>query len=426
MVEFVGSKDDILSRALSDLVKSTNIRQTIAGSKARSAYETFSKELESVARLNNLNHEKSMIPTSYGKSLDDWGKSFGMTRRSASTAEVLAEDRVIKFFVRTGDTFGSINGGSSFTIPEGTSLVAPAEIAEEAVALFSGIDDADSVHDRSIHYVTTEAVSCESDKKEAYASVKALTPGISGNLAAPYMLTSHDFRAYNDHIGQTLLVANVKPILNGHEAEGDASYRYRISKKITDAAAANNTSIIQAALSVAGVADVIIVPWQDGVGTFNVFIKSISSNISDRLVEDVQTAINKKLGNGNVGYAKPPYFVGIEINTNLVYTEDVTDNDKEAVRSAAAVAAVSYLNSLDMGEPLLLNVLSERVRSVDSRIAAVGRNEVTRFDNIHVYFPAKLATNGRRRERLITASLEVPMHSRIIAETSVDDPVRMT
>ena len=66
----------------------------------------------------------------------------------------------------------------------------------------------------------------------------------------------------------------------------------------------------------------------------------------------------------------------------------------------------------------------QELKGIDSRISSVGFNKTTFFDGVFVWYPAILADGGRRRERLITASVGVPLHARIMAEPSLSDPVR--
>jgi len=44
--------------------------------------------------------------------------------------------------------------------------------------------------------------------------------------------------------------------------------------------------------------------------------------------------------------------------------------------------------------------------------------------SVFVYYPAKLADGGRRREKLITSTLVSPVHGRIIIEPNISDALR--
>jgi uncharacterized phage protein gp47/JayE len=426
MPNYVDSFGDVVTRGIGSLARQTNIRQAVAGSKARSLIEVFGKEIDNLSVLQDKNLAKAFLPTASGQFLEHLGATVGLTKYQARNAEVLAEDRVFRFYVRGGGTFGSINNNVGFTIPAGTRMTAPASVVSEASGIYIGIDDPDSIFDRSVHYTVTSDVSVASADQEVFVSAKAATPGSNGNLAAPKMVRTHSFTSYNDYLAQSLLVENVKPILNGINAETDISFRYRISQAITAAERANFTAIANAARSVPGVSDVLIVPMEDGAGRFNVYIKAISSIVSDKTVASVQNAIDSVCAVGTVGYARKPYEIGVEISTTITFRSNYSDELKSEIRTSVTSEIIRYLNSMPLGKSLSLSDLSKTLKSRDSRIATVGFNKTTLFDSVFAWYPAKLATNGRSRERLILETLAVPPHARIIAETSISDPVRVS
>ncbi len=86
---------------------------------------------------------------------------------------------------------------------------------------------------------------------------------------------------------------------------------------------------------------------------------------------------------------------------------------------------MEYLNSRSLGSTLILAELVNEVKHMDSRIATVGFNKHTFFDGVFVWYPARLADGGRRRERLIVESLSIPLHARIVTENSISDPIRI-
>jgi uncharacterized phage protein gp47/JayE len=425
MPNYTGSFGEVVTRGIKTLTQQTNIRQMVAGAKARALIEAHAREVDNISVLQDTNLKKAFLPTTFGQFLDHFGTTVGISRYPQRNAEALAEDRVFRFYVRGGGTFGSINNGSGFTIPAGTRLTSPASVAYETSSLYVGQDEPDNVYDRSIHFIMSEDAFLESSATEAWVSAAAGTPGAEGNLAAPKMIKTHDFLDYDDYLGKSLLIENTKPVLNGFDEESQSSYRYRISQEITAAEKANHIAIANAAMSVPGVADVIVIPWEDGAGRFNVYVKSISSFISNQTIEDVQTAISRVHAVGTIGYARRPYDIGVEIDSTLTFTSDYSNEVKAEIRGRVEVTIVQYLNAMDLGQPLVLSELVSELKNSESRIASVGFNKTTFFDGVFIWYPAKLAEGGRRRERLITESLSIPIHGRIIAENSVSDPVRI-
>jgi uncharacterized phage protein gp47/JayE len=425
MPNYTGSFGEVVTRGIKSITAQTNIRQMAAGSKARSLIETHAKEIDNLSVLQNTNLKKAFLPTTFGQFLDHFGAMVGLSRYPQRTAEVLAQDRVFRFYVRGGGTFGSINNGSGFTISAGTRMTSPAAVVYEATSLYGYQEEPDTVYDRSIHYTITEDTPVASDDTEVFVPSKALTPGAGGNLAAPKMIKGHNFTNYDDYLGKSLLCENVKPVLNGVDAESAASYRYRISQALTASEKANYIAIYNAALSVPGVSDAIIIPWEDGAGRFNVYIKSTSSVVSDRTINDVQTAIDSVNAVGTIGFARKPYEIGVEIDSTITFRSDFKDDVKDEIKTGMEITAVRYLNSLAIGQPLILSDLVSQLKQSDNRIATVGFNEKTFFDAVFVWYPAKLAEAGRRRERLVADTLGIPVHARVIAESTIADPVRM-
>jgi uncharacterized phage protein gp47/JayE len=425
MPNYTGNYGDIVTRGLKTLTSQTNIRQMAAGSKARSIIETHAKEMSNLSNLQDSNLKKTFLPTTYGQFLDHYGATVGLAKYPQRNSEATAADRVFRFFVRGGGTFGSINNSTGFTIPSGTRLTSPASVSVESSSLYVSVEDPNTIYDRSIHFVTTENVSVASVDTEIFVSAQSLTPGASGNLASPKMIKSHDFVNYDDYLGKSLLVENVKPVLNGMDEESPASFRYRISKEITAAEKANHIAITNAAISVPGVVDVVILPWEDGAGRFNVYIKSVSPAVSDRMIEDVQLAIDNVQAVGVIGYSRKPYEIGVEIDTTISFKSKYENETKQEIRNTVKVACSAFLNSMDLGQPLILQEFISELKQVDDRIASIGFNSITGFDAIFAWYPAKLADSGKRRERLIVESLILPPHARIITEDSISDPIRV-
>jgi uncharacterized phage protein gp47/JayE len=423
VANFLGTKGTIVRRGLDTLAHTTNIRQAASGGKARALLEIVGQEVENISILREDDLRKPFLRTSSGIYTDHFGNLTGVSRYLRRNAEVFLEDQAIRFSTRYGDTFGSINGGNDFTIPDGTRLQVPEEIVIEHLSDFYGSGDGTGPRAQGISYVLTGPVVCESDATYVYASARALTPGSNGNIAAPGMLVRHDFTGYLRSPSNLLVVSNTKPILNGLDEESQESYKYRISTAITDMERGNYSAILTAARSVPGVADASIIPHEGGAGQFTVYIKSISSFVSDKTIRDVRRQIEAVMSLGDVVQVKKPFEIGLEIASVLIYRDSYSDAVKAIIRRNLEIVAMSYINNGGLGQPVSLEDLANTLRSADNRILDVGSNEVTRFDSVFVYYPAKLAENLRRRERIITEVVFARPHSRILVENSIETPI---
>jgi uncharacterized phage protein gp47/JayE len=150
--------------------------------------------------------------------------------------------------------------------------------------------------------------------------------------------------------------------------ESDENYKYRISKQVTAAAAANKTAIRLAVLAVDGVKDVHMVPWVLGTGSFAVYIIGENPNVSDEVLEKAQAAIDEVQAYGNKGIAVRPKEVPIELKIRLTFKGDVSEDRKRSLALEARREVRKYLQNLSIGDEIIINEIVKRVMSVSSDI----------------------------------------------------------
>lgn len=424
MVDFLATAKDIFVRMISGLTSKTTINQMSEGGKARAILETVAVEVKNIANISQDRFQQVFITTATGASLKEKAAEYGLQLAGETNASVLDSDRVIKFYSRLGGNFGSINNGSGFTIPSGTILTASPSVSRIDVLDTTSSQDPNQMLSTAIHYSTSEDVYCDPSATEAWVTAEARTPGASGNLPSPNMLTQHSFVDYSGYLSQNLMVTNTGPILNGSEPETEGSLRFRTAKATTSSEAANESCIRNAGLKVPGVAELYVYPYQDGAGSFTVYLKSISSFLSDRSLADAEYSIKQKMAAGIHCAVKEPYIIGIELNSTITYDQVYSEAIKTQIRANLASAATTYINSLNLGATLDLKNLASELRSLEPRVRSLGSNNVTVFDNVYLYFPARFAPNQRRREKMTTVFLAVPLHARVIVERSISSAIR--
>lgn len=417
-----GRTSSALLRMIKALTDRTSINQMVVGSKSRYLLEIFDNELRIISNFVTELPRKVILPTSTGKILEQIGTPIIGSPFPSRQAEVSASDRIIQFSTRTGVTFGELNSGNSFTIPSGTQLWAPSDLSVSSS--IAGIDEADNVQNRTINWSLTSSVFCPADSTGAFASAKALSPGRLGNLPLPGLLVGHGFTGYRDYLSNSLTVTNLKPIISGANEESETGYKYRISKAWTTSEAANDSAVSLAVTALPGVSNAIINRWVDGPGRFDVFLDSISPIVSDSLLDEAQTGINRVQAVGCMGYSRRPFEIGLELESLLRFYGTPTDEEKNQARVNALVAVSRYVTSLGIGSSLFLANLASVAKSSDSLIRFVGSDSSTYFDSVYVYYPARLESTGRRREKLLSGSLTASPTSRIIIETSLANPIR--
>ncbi|PIZ56340.1 hypothetical protein COY23_03225, partial [bacterium (Candidatus Torokbacteria) CG_4_10_14_0_2_um_filter_35_8] len=142
------------------------------------------------------------------------------------------------------------------------------------------------------------------------------------------------------------------------------------------------------------------------------------------LLDEAQTGINRVQAVGCMGYSRRPFEIGLELESLLRFYGTPTDEEKNQARVNALVAVSRYVTSLGIGSSLFLANLASVAKSSDSLIRFVGSDSSTYFDSVYVYYPARLESTGRRREKLLSGSLIASPTSRIIIETSLANPIR--
>jgi uncharacterized phage protein gp47/JayE len=301
-------------------------------------------------------------------------------------------------------TFGAINGGSDITITKGTRLWTSPSTA--------GADD-------STYYYVTGDVILPSAASQQSIPVSATQQGNISNVGQD-TLTNHDFENYSDFENGTLLVRNRASITSGRGLESDEDFRYRISKQVTASEMGNETAIRLAALSVPGVADVSMVPYVRGLGTFAVYIKSLEARVSDELVDAVQDTVDTVQSFGNRGYALKPKEIGIEMILSLTYRESITARDRASINRDVVGTMYDYINNLDIAEDFIVNEVVQRVMQVDDRIKNVGVANKP-IDDLKMWKTSRTADN--RVRYTLNGDYTAAFDEKVLVEYSLTTPI---
>ncbi len=393
------SFNEILEDALQLLQENTNITRLTPGGKARSILDAVSQVLSEVYQEFDLNLARAFISGATGQYLDYFGILLGEPRLLSEVPKVDDQTQNVKFYVSTG-TFGDINSNSDIVIPRGTILS-------------SNSDGTGST------YKISSSITLPKNSSYLFVSVEGTSPGSDYNVGAE-TLEHHDFTDYSDYANRTLLVTNLYPIANGKDVESDTNYRYRLSKKVTDAEAANETSIRLTALTTPGVADVIIKPRYRGIGTFGVIVKSITPVASDNLIDNVELNIQKVQGLGSVAFIRKQKEIGFAMKTRVWYKKRLTPDELDDIEAAMISSVISYVNNLDLGEPIYTDRMMSSLFSASDNISTFG-STTKLIDEAWVYISTKLEDN--RISNKLIGDYVPEEDERIIIEPTLTTPV---
>lgn len=401
MALFARSYNDILQDSLLDLVQNTRITKLSNGAKARAITETMSRQLSTAYKIFDLNLARAFLSGASGRYLDLIGEVLGVSRAGLETARADSQSRTIRFYVDVG-TFGDINDAASFTIPRGTTIAADDQFSTKV-------------------YKTVLPVVASASSSEVFVAAEAIIPGPNSNVGAN-ILNFHDFIDYEDVDNDSLKVTNLAGIFTGAEVENDTNYRFRIANQVLSAEAANETAIRLAALLVPGVADVQIVKFAYGLGSYRLLIKSTTPSVPDSLIDAVQVSINSATALGNLGVADRPDETGMSFVITLRYKRKLPTDERDSIEDGVRAAIRDYVNNLDIAEDFILNEGVERVLGVSPDILDMGL-PTKPFDNVFVYKETLLRDNKIRNELL--GNYSPADAERLIIEPSVADPIRI-
>lgn len=390
---FAQKSESILGDILSSIVDDTVISKASIGSKTRAIAEATANKMGQMYKKFDLNIAQSFLSAAEGKYLEFIGDMMGAQRLGQQTANVTSAERLVRFYVDTG-TFGDINGGSSITITSGT-IISTGEASS------------------GIKYTVPYNVILSSSSSETYIAVRAIKSGAGSNVGAR-QLKYHNFTNYFDSANDTLNVINDAEIIKGEDGETDTNYRFRISQQTTAAESANQTAIRLAILTTPGVADVVILRWFRGIGTFDALIKSVTPVLPTGLISAVEESVSKQTALGCVYRVRGPVEIGFSMTGTLKLREKLSAQEESNIINAVTSNVSDYVNGLDIDEDLIVNELVERVMSTSDKIKNVGSANKP-FDSMYLYKPTRLEDNKIRNT--LIGDYNPQEDERVIVET---------
>jgi uncharacterized phage protein gp47/JayE len=398
-VLFEKSYDELIAEALTELKTNTRINRDSPGSKARALLEVISRKINESYRTFDLNLARPFVSGATGRFLDFIGEMLGLRRLGVVAAGASVDAKSARFFVESG-TFGSINNSSNITIPANTIL-------------------STQENGTGISYRVTTATTLLAASSSTYVPIEAVVPGASSNVGGG-ALVFHSFTGYTDVSNNTLKTTNDQGVFTGRDIESDTNFRFRITKSITGAEAANRSAILLAALSVPGVAEIVFVPYARGIGTYDVIIKSVTPLVTDSLIAAVQASVEAVSAQGIIPKARKPVETGITFSVAVRYVSALSLSDRSTIEQRIRNALTSYINGLDISEEFVINEAVQRVLEVDERIKDIGEPGKP-FAEISIYKTTKLQDN--KVKSTLLKNYVPTSDERLIIEPSVLTPI---
>ena len=390
-----------MRESIDDVSTGTNLSNLNPGSKTRALLEAINARIRNAYGDFDLSFARAFLSGATGKYLDFIGELLNVNRLGAAGAIIPSAAQNVKFYVVSG-TFGDINSGTDIVVPAGTIIKNRAT------------GDA-------VRYKTSVPVTLLSTASETFVAVESLVVGQLANVGLG-SIKFHEFENYSDTLNSTLKVLNIASITAGREIEDDINYRFRIANGVLSGEKGNATAVRIAALSTPGVANAMVTPYAQGIGTYDVLLQSITPTVTTQLISAVENSLLDITALGSLFRVRGPQEFGIEIEVTLTLRENLDLDGNVALADWVDISLVDYINNFDIGNELIINQLIEIVLGTDERIKNVGVTSKP-IDFVGIYKPTKLSDNKIREELL--DDFAPPEDGRVIIEPSVADPVRV-
>ena len=208
-----------------------------------------------------------------------------------------------------------------------------------------------------VRFLTTQTVTVEAGKTFADAPVSAGEAGAAGNAGANTIV----FMAVPPM--RIVACANLEPLTNGLDQEGDEELRTRVLATYQRLAnGANNAFYRQAAMSFDEVAAVTVLPKYDGVGTVGVVPAAQGGMPAEELLEEMQTYFDQVREIACKVTVLAPEKHEVELELRVLAEKD---RDFDTVAGTVRQTLTDWFNGERLGQPLLRAQLTSLVFGVD-------------------------------------------------------------
>ncbi len=383
---------------LTVMQNNTNLSRVAIGTLVQGIVSAVNQVLTAPYDAFNTQLPEVYLSSAHGDSLDFLGAMLGLKRGSPSVA---TRANVQRFYVLSG-TLGDVTNISSLnnTIPAGTIV---------------------QTLDSTIQYRIISSVHFEDTDTQVFATIEAINTGESSNVGLN-TLTSH---LLPNVVG--ILTTNIAPINNGSGRQSDGDYRAAIAVAITAAEAANEIAIRLAALATADVADVRVIPYFRGVGTFAVIIVGTTPVVSQATLNNVLALVQRVTALGELVLIRGPRYIGIEMKAHLTFDRATSEIDKANIAATVSDTLFDYFNNIPMGTDLIRERIIQQILNVSTQIIDVDDDPTSpTVLDIATWTPsttdivAGVQVTNRIREMLRSRNYSAFFDDKIIAETDVE------
>jgi hypothetical protein len=131
---------------------------------------------------------------------------------------------------------------------------------------------------------------------------------------------------------------------------------------------ANLISLRLKALQIDGVADVQFKRFTQGTGSFTCYVIPQVYPITTDVLIQVENALNDTAGYGMAVEVKVSDYSPVDITMNLIFNSKTTTLERQYIRNQVVQNVSAYMKGLNMGSPIIINEIIQRVMETSEQI----------------------------------------------------------
>ena len=153
--------------------------------------------------------------------------------------------------------------------------------------------------------------------------------------------------------------------------ESDSIYRARVINFFSDNSGGTLSSIINQIYKYSDVAQVIHRPFAVGLGSFVLYLAPTGTSISDTTMTGAQNIVDTNEALGIRGIVRQAIVLSVQLNIQLFMSSAVPTNsyDVNTIMSQCQSAVTTYLNGLQVGNPLIISSIITACKNVSTYIS---------------------------------------------------------
>lgn len=152
------------------------------------------------------------------------------------------------------------------------------------------------------------------------------------------------------------------------QKETDDNYRYRITNQCLTLATSNETAVRLTALTVSGVASVILKPYSMGAGSFSVIVVPESDTNVSSVIETVRAKLLDVHGYGIRYNVTTPVLTYVTIKHRVFLDSKLSDIERQAIKYDVQLALTKYLSQLNIGQSIITDQITQVIMNVSEHI----------------------------------------------------------